>query len=67
MLPQTSIIAWSETAQIAQKLDRVLATLQRFSSLLVDVSADVSPFKRDIDEDRALAAEAMIAFSFDIR
>jgi len=43
--------AASETARIAQSLDKALAMQHDLAALLVDVSADISRLQRDIDID----------------
>lgn len=43
--------AASETARIAQSLDKALAMQHDLAALLVDASADISRLQRDIDDD----------------
>jgi transcriptional regulator with XRE-family HTH domain len=46
----------SETAKIAQKLDRALAMQQDLAALLIDVCADVTRLQRKLDADQEIAA-----------
>jgi transcriptional regulator with XRE-family HTH domain len=48
--------AASETARIAQKLDRAVALQRDLAALLIEVSADVSRLQRELDVDGKLAA-----------
>jgi len=46
----------SETAKIAQKLERALALQQKLAALLGEVSTDVARLREQLDEDEALVA-----------
>lgn len=46
----------AESEKIAQKLERALAVQQDLAALLTEVSADVTRLRRQIEEDREMAA-----------
>ncbi len=46
----------SETATIAQKLERAMAMQQELAALLVDASADIARLQRELDEDGKIIA-----------
>ena len=47
---------FSETATIAQKLERAIGMQQELAALLIEVSADVSRLQSQLDEEQDLAA-----------
>jgi transcriptional regulator with XRE-family HTH domain len=46
----------SETANIAQKLERAMAMQQELAALLIDASADIARLQRELDECQETAA-----------
>jgi transcriptional regulator with XRE-family HTH domain len=47
---------FSETASIAQKLDRAVALQQEIAALLIETSADITRLQRELDSEKDMAA-----------